>query len=131
MREEDGLTIIETLIAIVVFSIGLLAIINMQISARKINSHAMNLTQAINLANHKMEELISLKYDDDLIKDNNGDIGSFTEYTETNADDKYDVQWKVDDNSPMNNTKTIIVSVLWVSTGIQKQISFEFIKAKI
>ena len=131
MREEDGLTIIETLIAIVIFSIGLLAIINMQIGARKISSQAMNMTQAINLANHKMEELISLGYDDDTIKDNNSDIGSFTEYTENNVQNMYDVQWKVDDNSPMNNTKTIIVNVSWVSTGIQKQISFEFIKAKI
>jgi hypothetical protein len=78
-----------------------------------------------------MEELISLEYNDNLIKDNNEDIGSFTEYTETNVDDRYNVQWKVDNNSPMNNTKTIIVSVLWNSTGIQKHITFTFIKANL
>jgi len=131
MKTEDGLTIIETLIAVAVFSIGLLAIINMQISSRKISTQAMNMTKAINLANHKIEELISLQYDDNMIKDSNAEIGYFTEYTENNIDNGYDVQWKVDDNSPMNNTKTIIVSVLWVSTGLQKQVTFEFIKAKI
>jgi Tfp pilus assembly protein PilV len=131
MKAEDGLTIIETLIAVAVFSIGLLAIINMQISSRKISSQAMNMTKAINLANHKIEELISLEYDDSMIKDNNTDIGSFTEYIENNVDNGYDVQWKVDDNSPMHHTKTIIVSVLWMSADLQKQVIFEIIKAKI
>jgi prepilin-type N-terminal cleavage/methylation domain-containing protein len=131
MRTEDGLTLIETLIAMVVFSIGTFAILSMQMNARTLNTNAINMTQAINLANHKIEEIMSLNYDDDRIKDDNGDIGIYTIYSEENVHNRYELQWKVDANFPMNNAKTIIVEVSWSNREGQRQISFEFIKAKI
>ena len=131
MRDEGGLTLIETLIAMAVFSIGTLAILSMQMNARKLNTNAINMTQAINLANHKIEEIMSLNYDDDRIKDDNVDIGNYTIYSEENVHNRYDLQWRVDANFPMNNTKTIIVEVSWSNHEGQRQLSFEFIKAKI
>jgi prepilin-type N-terminal cleavage/methylation domain-containing protein len=129
MRDEHGLTLIETLIALVVFSIGTLATFSMQISSRNINVNAINMTRAINLANHKIEELMNINYDNIIIKDDHEDVGIYTIYSEENVYNKYNVQWKVDDNFPMENTKTIIVQVAWVNGG--NPISFEIIKAKM
>jgi hypothetical protein len=131
MRDASGLTIIETLIAMVVFSIGTFAILSMQMNARRLNTNAINMTQAINLANYKLEEIMSLNYDDDNIRDNNEDIGVFTIYSEEDVHKRYELRWKVDDNFPMNNTKTIIVEVSWSNREKQRQISFEVIKAQI
>jgi Tfp pilus assembly protein PilV len=131
MRDEGGLTLIETLIAMVVFSIGTFAILSMQMNARKLNTNAINMTQAINLANHKIAEIMSLNYDDDRIKDDNEDVGIYTIYNEENVHNRYDLQWKVDANFPMNNAKTIIVEVSWSNREGQRRISFEVIKAQI
>ena len=131
MRDAGGLTLIETLIAIAVFSIGTFAILSMQMTARTLNTNAINMTQAINLANHKIEEIMSLNYDDNNIRDDNEDIGIYTIYSEEDVHHRYELQWKVDTNFPMNNAKTIIVEVSWSNREGQRQISFEVIKAQI
>jgi Tfp pilus assembly protein PilV len=131
MRDAGGLTLIETLIAIAVFSIGTFAILSMQMTARTLNTNAINMTQAINLANHKIEEIMSLNYDDNNIRDDNEDIGIYTIYSEEDVHNRYELQWKVDANFPMNNAKTIIVEVSWSNREGQRQISFEVIKAQI
>jgi Tfp pilus assembly protein PilV len=131
MRDAGGLTLIETLIAIAVFSIGTFAILSMQMTARTLNTNAINMTQAINLANHKIEEIMSLNYDDNNIRDDNEDIGIYTIYSEEDVHHRYELQWKVDANFPMNNAKTIIVEVSWSNREGQRQISFEVIKANI
>jgi type IV pilus assembly protein PilV len=67
-----GFTMIEVLMALVIFSIGILAVFAMQISAINQNAAARMQSEATGLAVHTMERLISAPYDhDDLDADEN------------------------------------------------------------
>ena len=72
-RNQYGFTLIEVMIAMVVFSVGLLGVATMQINAIGGNSFASGLTEAATIAQDKMEELMALDYDDPLLDDTDGD----------------------------------------------------------
>jgi len=59
-----GLTLLEVLAAIAILAFGLLAIATMQATSVKGNSQAIGITEAISLAQDKVEELMRLPYDD-------------------------------------------------------------------
>ena len=61
---NQGLTLLEVLVAIGILSFGLLAIATMQASSIKGNSRAIGITEAITLAQDKVEELMRLPYND-------------------------------------------------------------------
>lgn len=69
MREkaEQGFTLVEVLIVIVVFSIGLLALSAMQFSATKGNASAYKLTEATNVASSQLEAILSAAYSDPIL----------------------------------------------------------------
>lgn len=88
-HSEPGFTLVETMAAIVVLSIGFLAAASMQISAVNANSSANRMTNAINLAQSRLEELMALEYsqvlaDPDLTDDNDM-IEEFEPYTDLNG----------------------------------------------
>ncbi len=65
-----GFTLVEVLIALVVFSIGILAVFAMQISAINQNAGARMQSEATGVAVHTMERLIVAPYDhEDLSED--------------------------------------------------------------
>jgi len=65
-----GFTMVEVLIALVVFSIGILAVFAMQISAINQNAAARMQSEATGVAVHTMERLIVAPYDhEDLSED--------------------------------------------------------------
>jgi prepilin-type N-terminal cleavage/methylation domain-containing protein len=65
-----GFTMVEVLIALAIFSIGILAVFAMQISAINQNAAARMQSEATGMAVHTMERLIVAPYDhDDLSED--------------------------------------------------------------
>jgi len=63
-KRNQGLTLLEVLAAIAILSFGLLAVATMQGSSIKGNSQAIGTTEAITLAQDKVEELMRLPYND-------------------------------------------------------------------
>jgi type IV pilus assembly protein PilV len=136
---QQGFTLIEILIAITIFSIGILAVATMQVSSIKGNSSANGLSEAVTLAQDKMEELMSLDYgDNDLLDvDLNGAAG----LAETvNADGsnpgqgtnaRYNVFWNIADNTPFSQTKTISVITTWTEEGRQRQVTLNCVKQEM
>jgi type IV pilus assembly protein PilV len=60
---ETGFSLIEVLVALAVFSIGLLAIFSMHFSSIKTNVVARGVTENITVATAKAEQLMALAYD--------------------------------------------------------------------
>jgi prepilin-type N-terminal cleavage/methylation domain-containing protein len=120
MSGEKGYTIIEVMIAIAIFSIGILAAWALQNSATRGNTVARNLTIAAACASDRLEQLIQLPYGHaDLLAvahtpaqttdgiDNNFD----GEIDEAGESGPLSITWLVTDNTPMPQTKTIRVDV--------------------
>ncbi len=61
-RLQKGFTLVEILVAVVILSIGLLAVASMQVSAVNTTTSAHSTTEATNLAQIKLEELMALQY---------------------------------------------------------------------
>jgi len=82
-----GFTMVEVLIALAVFSIGILAVFAMQISAINQNSAARMQSEATSVAVHTMERLAAAPYDhDDLSEASNP-------HQQTSG--PYRVQWNI------------------------------------
>lgn len=70
-RREEGFTLIEVLVAIVILCVGLLAVGTMQISAIRGNFMGGNTSIALTLASQKMEDLLNRNYADAALADSN------------------------------------------------------------
>ncbi len=103
MRKENGYTLIEVLIALSIFAVGLLAVAGMQTSAIRMNSTAYKLTYLSTLGMDKIEELSALPYSHSLL-DSAGNP-----HQELSGD--YTISWTVIDNHPVTNTKNITVTI--------------------
>lgn len=84
-----GFTMVEVLIALAIFSIGILAVFAMQISAINQNAGARVQSEATGVAVHTMERLIVAPYDHDDLSD---DVGNNPHQQVIGP---YRVQWNV------------------------------------
>ncbi len=66
-KAEKGFTLIEILIVILIFSIGMLGLSTLQFSAAKGNTGAHRLTEATATASAQLESLLSANYSDPIL----------------------------------------------------------------
>ncbi|OEU61284.1 MAG: hypothetical protein BA867_09450 [Desulfobacterales bacterium S5133MH16] len=130
-QKDQGFTLIEVLIAITIFAVGLLAVAAMQASAIRVNSTAGLITTRMTWAQDKLEELMALPYSDHLIEDL-GDPPSGTDsegesHQETTPDGIYTISWTVTDDTPISSTKLITVTV----TGRGKVTQVSYVKPSL
>jgi type IV pilus modification protein PilV len=132
--KEEGFTIIELLIAVVVLAVGILALIEMQVAAINGNGSANHMTVATTLAQDQIERLKRLDYFDTALKDDTdkANNGALTTPTATTSFDHTDANnplnesgvttpglrryyrfWNVADNTPIPGLKTVVVFVYW------------------
>jgi type IV pilus modification protein PilV len=108
-----GFTLIEVLIVIAIFSIGILAVAAMQVASVQGNTSARKITEATGLAENRIERLLELPFDhDDLNPD-------FNPHPATQG--AYEINWTVTDSDldadGVNDAKTVRVTVNKPNTG--------------
>jgi type IV pilus assembly protein PilV len=108
LRREDGFTLIEVVLGLLIFAFGLLSLAGMQIISIKGNSFSNNLTLATILAQDKMEESEQLSFSDSKLSSGQHNEGTISSTIFTRS---YSVQ---DVSSTM---KAITVIVQWGETG--------------
>jgi len=112
LKQDNGFTLLEVLIAVSIFAIGLLAIATMQTSAIRVNSTAGQITSRMTWGQDKLEELLALPFGDPWLEgvdsstaDSAGNI-----HQETTGDG-YTIAWDILDDNPVTGTKRITVTV--------------------
>jgi type IV pilus assembly protein PilV len=116
---DNGFTLLEVLIAITIFSFGLLAIAGMQVAAMKGNTHAKGVTEGVTVVVDQMEKLMALPYD------------NVTSGGPTTIDGIYTLQWAVQTDTPEPNTKTISITATWTDTGVGKSAQIQQVIANV
>ena len=125
---NKGFSLIEVLIALAIFSIGVLAVTSLQVSASLQSRNSSEITEASAIAFNQMEELM-------LIPFNHNDLDPALNPHLLNSG-KYSIQWTSiasDLNSDtINESKTVELTVSWnklSSAGPnQRQVRLFFIK---
>lgn len=105
VRGPAGFTLIEVMVALVVFAIGVLALgVTIPAATRRI-SLAGAQTRASSIATERAETLLITPYD-------NGDLTAGTHTDPANPiDGMYYLRWIVTDDQPITGCKRVVVSV--------------------
>ena len=111
LKKDEGFTLIEVLLAVSIFAIGLLGVAAMQISAIRTNSVANYMTLRATWAQDKLEQLRALPFTAPVLVDTDATVGAGTSYTEPSPPAGYVITWDVDDDTLAPNTKTITLTV--------------------
>lgn len=104
---QAGFTLVEVLVALMVFVIGVLSIAAMMPSGSRSVNRSGDVTRASELASACAERLLSTSYSD-------ATLTSGSHFDPANPyDGKYYVGWSVEDNQPMAQCKRATVTVRW------------------
>ena len=122
-KKEEGFTLLEVMVALSILMVGLLGLATMQMASIKGNFFASRVTEGSALASDRLEKLFALPYTD-------ADLDAGT-HTDPNPPAGRSISWIVTDNSPLNNTKKVVMTVSWTERGVQKNLSMERIISRM
>ncbi len=136
-NNDTGFTLMEVLIALMVFSIGVLGVALMQIAAIRGNSWANDLSEATVFGSNQIEQILSWDYDDSRLDSTNNNSYTLPDGTTAVVDgsqmdstSSYHACWQVTDNTPVTGSKTIDLTVYWNQKGQLKRFSLQTVKAE-
>lgn len=133
MRTEQGFTLIEIMVAMVVLSLALFELGRLQLTALRTTSSASRVSQATSIAQDRVEHLMALPYtatytDPDL--DDATPVGQFTRHDDLTPPPGYAVRWEVDTDNPQPNVKLVNVKVTRQNAGSNKTFVLSLQKAQ-
>ena len=86
IKNNSGFSLLEVLLGITVFMIGMLGVTALNISSLKSNTFSGNMSEATVIAADKLEEMLAIDYDD-LVDGVDGDGGSNQDSDDDGLDD--------------------------------------------
>ena len=119
-KGRQGFTLIEVLMAMAIFSLGMMAVGALQINSTNSNASARIHTEEYTWVVDQIERLTALPYDDDDLEE--GELHSVSQ-------GPYTVEWTVTDDDPVVGAKRIAVTADG-SHRRARPITIEFIKAR-
>jgi prepilin-type N-terminal cleavage/methylation domain-containing protein len=108
-KSQKGLGLIEIVIALLIFGVGVTAAIRTLPVSNNTTTRARNLTRATNLAQQKIEELIGSQY-------NSAELSAGTHNDPQNPLELHFTRtWTVTDDNPLPDMKNVTVTVTYES----------------
>lgn len=132
-NHQCGLTLLEVMIALLLFTFSIMAVSSMQVHSMKSNASTRNGIHDVLAACKSLEKVLAMPYDDVLLVDpDNGyspmspDHGPFL-IAKTNST----IEWEVSEGFPIRNAKKIAVTIHRFDQGrTRSPLTLVYIKAK-
>lgn len=112
VKDRRGFTLLEVLLAICFLAIGMMALATLQSRGIRSNDLANRTTQALALAQIKMEEYIHRSRSETLAAGTTNDPDNPITETE-NGGGIFSRSWTIHNDTPVPNAQTITVRVRW------------------
>ncbi|MDP3939732.1 MAG: type II secretion system protein [Deltaproteobacteria bacterium] len=111
LTNQKGSSLVEIMVALVIFSIGLTMAMRSLPEGNAKTTRSRNMSIAVNLAQEKIEDLMSLPYND-------ADLNAGTHDDPDNPlDGHYERSWTVVADSPIEEMKSISVRVSFLTAS--------------
>jgi len=112
-RNDNGFTIIEVMIAIVILSIGILAVAKMQIASINSNSTAMKFTEATIAAQGQIESLMAISFDNVITgsattAEGYSVVWNVTNFIDSDGDGNNDLDLDGDGNNEIKQVNVVV-----------------------
>ena len=107
----NGFTLVEVLVAMVIFAISSMAITMLMMNHTKLVSLNSQASEAIALAQDKLEDLRTMSF---------ADLVSNSTPPVTKKGTAYTTSWTVQQNTPTTDMSTLTVTVTWNYQGVTK-----------
>lgn len=118
--KEKGFTLIEAMIGIFVFTVGILAVMSVQNASLSSNSMARGTTEGAAFAADVIETLRTMDY---------GIDSELTDGTHAPpASDRYSISYAIERDAIIDNTMLISVTISWMEGGTPKSLTLDYIK---
>lgn len=116
---QKGAGLVEIMIAIIVFAIGLSVVMRVLPSSNYVTTRGRNITKATNLAQEKIEELMGANFSDtDLDAGNHND-------SENPIENAFSRSWLVADNDPVQGMKKVSVTVSFPTSSTDSSVTLQ------
>jgi len=136
IRGNTGFTLMEVLIAVTIFSIGILGVAALQSGSIRGNTTARGVTDIAVIATDRLEMLRSLPYNDDALSEDDSPfvLAQATDRVDNDYDGEIDegnetgpltIQYTVTTDFPMERAKTVVVTVTHVGASVRKEVSMQ------
>ena len=118
-RCQRGSGLVEIMIAILVFAIGLSVVMRVLPSSNIAATRGRNITKATNLAQEKVEELMGLPYNDA-----NLNAGNHSD-NQNPIENHFRRSWSVSDNDPVQGMKRVNVVVTFPTSSADSSVTLQ------
>lgn len=128
LKKKEGFTLVEFLIAIVILSVGLLALINLQITSIQSNHDSKEMTRATFLAEQEMEVLKNTPYGTLSIgttQDPNNPMNGLG-----HSGGIFNRSWTIQNYNGSNLMKEITVNVSWTLRGRSHNATYQTVVSR-
>ncbi len=117
---QGGFTLIEAMIGVFVFTVGILAVMSLQNSSIYSNALARGTTEGVAVAADMIETLRTMDYEID---------ADLTDGTHTPpAPERYSVSYTIQRDAIIENTMLMSVTIRWMERGAPKSLTLDYIK---
>jgi len=125
---EAGFTLIEALLAMAIFSIGILAAASMNVATINGNATARFNSEAAVMAQERLEQLAALPFDPAAPP---AELTPGTTSPVITAENgRYSIRWSVSNlHDPVNDAVTITMTASWTDRGRNRSMRYRLVKA--
>jgi len=132
-KEQNGLTLLELMIAMLFFTVGIMAVSSMLVTSIKSNSKAHKGVCDAVVASRHLEQILAMSYDDALLTDtDNGDTPLSPDHGPfCIAATRSTIEWEIAEDYPAPNTKKITVTIRGPAQGgVENAITIAYVKSR-
>ena len=133
LSNRRGLTLIENMVALLIFTAALMGVASLQVYSMKVDGEARRAFHHSMAATEQLETILALPFDDPLLRDtDNGYTPEVADHGPFKiAESRATIEWEVDDRFAVPDAKRVSITIRTPGGGgRRKEFTYNYIKTR-